>query len=119
MKVFLLALIMVIALAMFINSAMRPQEPSKSALQSHAEEQWHGLPNYIEKPEAARAHATVLARRTGGDFRRLSAEERRWLDAMTAGHGAQMLRGEARALKAKEAAEKKRAQQKKPTAGRE
>jgi hypothetical protein len=65
------------------------------------------LPNYVQEPEASKRHAEALVVKSGGDFSRLAPEEQRWLNALTAGHGAEMVRKRAASLRAQ--AEKERA----------
>ena len=44
-------------------------------------------------PEATMKRARFLARRSHGDWMRLSLDDQRLLDGITAGHGREMLRG--------------------------
>jgi hypothetical protein len=49
------------------------------------------LPNYMDDPRGASRKVDALARRTRGDFDRLSDFEQKWINAMTAGYGPQLL----------------------------
>jgi hypothetical protein len=50
------------------------------------------LPDYVREPEAARQRVEALVMKSGGDINHLAPEEQRWLNALTAGHGAVMVR---------------------------
>lgn len=57
-----------------------------------------GVPDYLSNPEEGARHVDQLARRSGGDFDRLTPHEQRWLNSLTAGRGRAMLRLRARRL---------------------
>jgi hypothetical protein len=57
-----------------------------------------GLPNYLQEPRAASDRVNELAKRTRGDFNRLTDLEQRWINSMTAGYGHQLLRMRTRLL---------------------
>ena len=68
------------------------------------ESQWHGLPDYLNDPKAGSQQVELLARKSGGDFDKLTKDEQSWLNALTAGHGARMLE-----MKAQESREQQKA----------
>jgi hypothetical protein len=55
--------------------------------------------DYVNHGELAVQRIDRLAQETGGDFSKLSEADQQWLDGMTAGHGADMFRKRAEALK--------------------
>lgn len=61
--------------------------------------EWHGLPNYLEDPQAGRKQVELLAKKSGGDFGKLNQNEQTWLNSVTAGNGARMLAMKARELR--------------------
>ena len=86
---FFLILALVVVLG-FIASSRRPEVKAEAPSKLQVWKQ-HGLPNYIADPEAGARHTKELARKSGGDWNKLSEEEQRWLNSMTAGHGPRML----------------------------
>lgn len=55
-----------------------------------------GLPNYMVDSLSASRRVDELARRTRGDFNRLTELEQRWINGMAAGYGHELLRMRAR-----------------------
>ena len=67
---------------------------------------WHGLPDYAQDPDAGARAVEQLCRKANGDVRNLTEEELKYLNAVSAGNGVNMV-----IMKAKEYAEEKKAQQ--------
>jgi hypothetical protein len=57
-----------------------------------------GILDYRKEPQEAKRLVEKLARQTGGNFGKLTPDQQKLLDSMTAGHGAEMLRDTARDL---------------------
>ena len=51
--------------------------------------------DFMSHPEDSDQKVNELAKKTGGDFTKLSGSDQEWLDAMTGGHGAAFLKGRA------------------------
>ena len=81
-----------LTLALLLISAALTKPPAK-----HAAPPELGLAaigghvNYVADPDKAQTEVTRLAKASGGNFLRLSDDDQRWLDGMTAGHGAQLI----------------------------
>lgn len=85
-----LVLALVIAVS-FLTARPTPPKPGAPVLGGHID--------YTSQPEKAQAEVTRLAISSHGDYFRLSADDQRWLDSMSAGHGAQLIAKEASDLK--------------------
>src|SRR5215472_5200094 len=105
LKVILVALVAVLVLASIVNSAVRPPTPPADTLK-RAAQAYKPERDYMRHHDLAVQRIDQLALETNGDFSKLSAEDQRWLDGMTAGHGAPMLQGRAHALRKQAAAKK-------------
>ena len=71
--------------------AAAPQAPGEQPLPDQ---------DYMRNPRGAAERVERLARETGGDWNKLSPQDQRMMDSMTAGRGREMLRTKAAALKA-------------------
>ena len=85
-----LVLAFVIAVS-YLTAITTPPKPGAPVLGGHID--------YTSQPDKAQAEVTKMAISSHGDFFRLSADDRRWLDSMSAGHGAQLIAREASDLK--------------------
>ena len=83
--------------AQYDDSLNRSLAPAPAAPRPHP-----NMPDYMRNPEEGKRHAEALVRKAGGDFSRLAPEEQQWLNALTAGHGAEMVRKRAAALRAQD-----------------
>jgi hypothetical protein len=67
----------------FLTARPTPRKPTDPVLGGHID--------YTSQPEKAQAEVNRLALSSRGDFFKLSVDDRRWLDSMSAGHGAQLI----------------------------
>ena len=52
-------------------------------------------PEYRVNGDLGSKHVDELVRQYGGDFNKIPEDDRRWLDSLTAGHGAALIRSRA------------------------
>jgi hypothetical protein len=52
---------------------------------------WHGLPDYNQDPDAGSRMVEQLCKKADGDISKLSADELKWLNAISAGNGEKMV----------------------------
>lgn len=57
---------------------------------------------FADNPQATSARVRRLVRETGGDWNKLSPNDQRMMDAMSMGHGREMLKGLAETMKKQE-----------------
>ncbi len=74
-------LILLYALGSNVTPAPAPPAPPMKS----------SIPDPAQDPAAARAHVETLAKQYGNNFDRLSEEDQRFLDGLTAGHGKALL----------------------------
>lgn len=55
-------------------------------------------PEYRTDPDQGAKRVDQLAAEVSGDFEKLQPDDQRWLDSMTAGHGADLIRSRAKVL---------------------
>lgn len=78
-----------LALVLFMGA----QAPAQQQATARPEQVfYHGLPDVGAHPRQASRVLQELVKRSHGDYSRLSADEQNWVDGMTGGHGAPMLR---------------------------
>lgn len=100
--IILVGLALVAVLNRLSSSALATRTQGAGAKQEEANDTFLGRPegviDYFQNPDEAKELVGRLARETGGDFSKLSAGHQRMLNAMAAGHGADMLRDRAISL---------------------
>lgn len=72
---------------------VKPSNSETATVSAKASPQEQPLPdqNYLDNPRAAMKRVERLARESGGDWNKLSANDQRMLNSMTLGRGRQML----------------------------
>jgi hypothetical protein len=96
LRTFLLAAIPLVLALLFIGGAFSGDNNRRRPAAQMARASLGGHIDYIAEPDRAQAEVTRMARESHGDFWRLSRDDRRWLDSMTAGHGPQAIERAAR-----------------------
>jgi hypothetical protein len=84
-----------------LGERLRARDATPTAAASASSRLPGDLPNYMDDPGAASRRVDALARRTRGDFDQLSDLEQKWINAMTAGYGPQLLWRRTKQLKIK------------------
>ncbi len=87
MRLLLPAFICIVGLLLFLGSRFTPQAVGNPASVAPKSASWHGMPNYIDDPEAGSAMMRKLAARTGGDYFKLTPDEQRFVDSVSGGNG--------------------------------
>src|SRR5947207_2824067 len=77
--------VLLVVISIFYSSLNKP--PARPAAAFGREQ----FPNYLENPEAGAAKANELVKKARGNYDRLTPNEQRWLDSLSAGHGAMMV----------------------------
>ena len=75
-----------------INNASQPSRAQNPKPVRTLQSRWHGLPDYIQDPEAGARMVEQLCRKANGDISKLSEDEIKWLNAVSAGNGTNMVR---------------------------
>jgi hypothetical protein len=94
-----LGAIAVIALVAMISAGARDAIQPRPTPPASTFEQQFGRPDPGFHPDSASDYVDKLARDSGGDWNKLSAEDQRYVNGLTAGHGAIYLRDRAKWLK--------------------
>jgi len=95
----LVAVTAVIGVVILLGWISAPRADAPAAAPAPANLKADGPPRELDDPAKASRHADDLARQSGGDLNRLSEQDRRWLDASTAGHAKEFLVERLKALK--------------------
>jgi hypothetical protein len=85
-----------IGILLAILIALGARSPQRAAPQPPRTAGYHGLPDPNVDPSATAEEIKQLALRTGGDYSRLSYDERVWIEAVSAHHGEITLRSMAK-----------------------
>jgi hypothetical protein len=102
-----LAVIIVVFLVLFSIYNAVQYSPKQTQAAPAPQSRWHGLPDYIQDPDAGARTVEQLCRKANGDISKLSEDELKYLNAISAGNGENMVRMKAQQY----AQERKQAQQ--------
>src|SRR5436190_7510902 len=91
--------IAVIALVAMISAGTRDAIQPRPTPPTSTFEQQFGRPDPGFHPDSASDYVDKLARDSGGDWSKLPPEDQRYINGLTAGHGAIYLRDRAKLLK--------------------
>lgn len=94
---FVVILVIVVIVAGIVNGTAGPPAATGRGASAQSGRPGNGLPA-IDDPTAMAEYGDRLAKRSGGDFSRLSDDERAWMDSVSTGHGAAALQLRYRAL---------------------
>lgn len=87
MRIFVFGIGALLVLVMWlVTAATAPRQPPPGARPPRPQM------DYIANGDEAAGRVRRLAQETKGDFDRLPADDQNWLDAMSGGHGREMLR---------------------------
>lgn len=91
--------IALITLVAFLNVGMQDALKPQPTPAGPTFEQQTGRPDPGSRPDVAARYVDELALRSGGDWNRLEEADQKYVNSLTAGHGAIFLRDRARYLK--------------------
>jgi hypothetical protein len=104
-KTLLIGAACIVALAAAVGSARSVSQISSDDNENAPlQAEWHGFPEYTRYPAAAGRKMRELARKSGGDMNRLSADERTWMSSVASSYAPMALQMSARELHAEDAA---------------